>query len=186
MTHTQNKANFHPASQSPKELANSYNGYINELDATPFFHLTESQTVKQSFRSKDYNVLIKQIVSLYDVSPKDKEKLSNKIEDLAKSVFNQSSSERWDNLFSQSTIDISDPRKPTLLIYYTTLHMKHQSGKSEVNEQDYTVNKTKYIVLSDLISAYADTLSGLVKSDIDGWMKKSSTPSNGNIKLCFK
>lgn len=187
MTHTQNKANFHPATQSNEDVAKNYNAYINGLDGTPFFHLTENRKTKQSFKSKNYNVLIEQIVSLYDgVSENDKIKIKDGVEKLAKSVFSQSSSEQWDNLFSQSTIDYSDPHRAKIFVYYTTLHMKHQSGKSEVNEQDYTVNKACYIVLNDLISAYADNLAKLIKNDIDDWMKDSSTPADKNVKLCFK
>lgn len=188
MTHTQNKADFHPAVQTPEVVAQRFSNYIIGMDNTPFFHLLTNDYVKQTFKSKDYNQLIDQIVSLYDgVSESDKSKLKSKITDMAKSVFSQSHSEKWENLFSQATIDYSNTREPKLYIFYTTLHMKHEkNGKSEVSEQEYTVNRVEYSVLAELIHSYAETLSALVKTDVDDWMKVSSSPSNPTIKLCFE
>ncbi|WP_218574105.1 hypothetical protein [Plesiomonas shigelloides] len=188
MTHTQNKADFHPAVQTPEVVAVRFAGYITGMDNTPFFHLLTNDYVKQTFKSKDYNQLIDQVVSLYDgVSESDKAKLKTKITDMAKSVFSQSHSEKWENLFSQATIDYSNPNEPKLYIFYTTLHMKHEkNGKSEVSEQEYTVNRVEYSVLPELIRTYADKLSALVKADVDDWMNDSSSPSNPAIKLCFE
>jgi hypothetical protein len=188
MNHAQNRADFHPASVPPDQLAQKFNGYVTEVDKTPFFHLEKHDSVKQSFYSKDYNKLIDQISGLYDsVSSGDRSKIKDDITDMAKSVFSDQRSEQWRNLFSQSTIDFSDIRRPKLFIYYTTLRMKHDSsGKSEVNEQEYTVSRTEYTVLADLIRAYASNLASLDKKSVDDWLTESTTQERANAKLCFK
>lgn len=187
MTHTQNKANFHPAAQKPEELAKYYNDYLVGMDQTPFFHLTRNDQTKQTFKSKDYNKLIDQVTALYEgVDEADKTKIKDSIKQMAKSVFSESHSEEWKNLFSQATIDYANPRVPKLYIYYTTLHMKHDDGKSEVNEQEYTVNRAEYDVLADLIRAYADSLTKLIKVDVDDWITDSSSPVDPKVELCFE
>jgi hypothetical protein len=187
LNHTQQKANFHPADTNPEKLAAAYSTYIAEIDKNPFLHLLSSEQSKQSFQSKDYNLLIDQVVSLYKgVSSQDLDAIKSSISEMAKSVFGQEKSEDWKNLFSQATLDMSDLANPTMLIYYTSLHMKHEKdGKSEVSEQDYEVRKTKYIILPDLIKAHAGTLAKLDKKSVDDWMSDSTSPEKKNARPCF-
>jgi len=187
LNHSQNRADFHPADMSPEVLATRYSAYISEIDNNPFLHLLKSEQSKQSFYSKDYNLLIDQVVNLYaGVTAQDLDALKDSIADMAKSVFGQTKSEDWKNLFSQSTLDISDEDNPILFIYYTSLHMGHdETGKSEVNEQDYMVRKTEYLVLPDLIKAHAYQLASLDKKSVDAWAGDSTSPERNDAKLCF-
>lgn len=115
------------------------------------------------------------------------DKIKTSITDMAKSVFGQRESEQWKNIFSQSTLDLTDLQNPRLYVYYTSLHMFHsQNGKSEVQEQDYEVRMTTYLVLPDLIRAHASTLAGLDKKSVDSWMNDSTSPERPNVKLCFR
>lgn len=184
--HTQNRANFHPASMTAEELLAAFKPYTIEIDKTPFFALKEDKSDEQKFYSKDYNVLIDQVVSLYDgASSEDQSKLKNAIADMAKSVFGQERSEKWKNLFSQSTLDMNSV-PPTIMIYYTSLHMSHDSsGKSDVNEQSYIVKKTSYFVLTDLIVTYASQLAGLDKQSVDDWLTSGTSPEVPDPALCF-
>lgn len=188
LNHTQTRANFHPADTSPEKLAAAFTGYINEIDSNPFFHLMKSESTKQTFYSKDYNLLIDQIANLYsNLRSEDVDKIKTSITDMAKSVFGQRESEQWKNIFSQSTLDLTDLQNPRLYVYYTSLHMFHsQNGKSEVQEQDYEVRMTTYLVLPDLIRAHASTLAGLDKKSVDSWMNDSTSPERPNVKLCFR
>lgn len=188
LNHSQDRANFHPASTPPEQLVAAFQTYVNEIDKNPFLHLLESSTDKQSFYSKDYNLLIDQIVNLYKgISSQDLNELKDAITDMAKSVFGQERSEQWKNIFSQSTIDMSDLENPKFMVYYTSLHMVHnKNGKSDVSEQDYEVHRTSYIVLPDLIQAHADTLAKLDKKSVDDWLDSSTSPERENAKLCFE
>lgn len=188
LNHSQNRANFHPASMEPEELLRYFAAYTTEIDKTPFFSLAEDDVNKQKFASKDFNVLIDQVVSLYDgVSSNDQSKLKNAIADMAKSVFSQQKSERWKNLFSQSTMDLSNLATPRIMIYYTSLYMKHETGifKPEVNEQSYTVHRTSYFVLPDLISSNAKKLEQLDSKSVDDWLGAATSPEQDDAKLCF-
>jgi hypothetical protein len=187
MNHAQNRANFHPAASPPEILYESFQQYINEIDKTPFFHLTKHDSVRQSFASKDYNRLIGEIVSMYDsVSTEDKDKIKESIIEMGKSVFGQEKSEQFRNLFSQSSISFENPNQPKVLIYYTKLHMKHVSGKAELNDQDYSVSRAEYVVLAELVHVNADSLVALDTRTIDEWVKESTSKKNENMKLCFE
>lgn len=186
---SQNRANFHPAVDTPEEVKKTYASYIKEIDGNPFFHIDNNEHTKQRYDSNDYNKLIDNVVSLYDgVAAEDKNKIKNSIADMAKSVFSQAKAEQWKNLFSQSTIDYSDIRTPKLYIFYTTLYMKHEDkGKAGVtNVQEYTVNKATYSILGDLIIASAEQLVALEKKNVDDWLTESTSPERNDPKLCFK
>ncbi|CAK9890041.1 MULTISPECIES: hypothetical protein [Pseudomonas] len=187
MNHVQIRADFHPANTSPDKLAAAFSQYINEMDKCPFVHLNSNESTKQVFHSKDYNLLIDQISNLYSsLGSQDLDKIKKSITDMAKSVFGQKSSEQWKNLFSQSTLDMSDPHNPKLYIYYTSLHMFHQqNGKSDVQEQDYEVRMTTYLVLPDQIKTYASSLANLDKKSVDDWSRSSTSPEDPGVKLCF-
>jgi glutamyl/glutaminyl-tRNA synthetase len=185
LNHVQNRANFHPASMTSEELVKYFKAYTIEIDKTPFFFLREDKEDRQKFYSKDYDKLIDQVVSLYDgVSEQDKNKLKESIANMAKTVFSESSSEQWKNLFSQSTIDMN-AKEPTIMIYYTSLHMKHVKQKAEVNEQEYIVKRTTYTILFDKIKANAEQLAKLDKQDVDDWINGVSSPTKPNAKVCF-
>ncbi len=189
MNHAQKRANFHPAKDTLDVLAKDFDRYVEEIDNTPFLHLLSYDGNKQSFEGKDYNKLINSIVSLYDgVSEQDKDKLKTAIRDMAQNVFSQSHAEDKKTMFSQSTIDYSNPENPTIMIYYTSLAMTHnQSGKSEVSTQSYEVRRTKYLVLSSLIRTYARELAAIDKTTIIDWTKASTSQKQpgANFKLCF-
>ncbi len=187
MNHVQNRADFHPVTQTPEQLAVSFPDYVEEVDRTPFFALLENEQTRKKYESTDYNVLIDQVVNLYDgVSDQDKNAIKESIADMGKAIFGQASSEQWKNLFSQTTLDMSDPSNPTLFVYYTMLYMYHENGKAEVNIQEYIVNQTKYAVLPDLIKAYANQLATLDKKSVDDWLEESDSPERKNAKLCFQ
>lgn len=188
LNHSQTRANFHPANTPPEQLAAAFSAYVAEIDKNPFFHLETSESDKQSFYSSDYNLLIDQVVNLYKgVSSEDINQIKDSITDMAKSVFGQEKSEQWKNLFSQSSIDMSDLYNPKFYLYYTSLHMFHEkSGKSEVKEQDYEVRTTTYLILPDLIKAHAETLAGLDKKSVDDWLDGATSPERPNAQLCFR
>jgi hypothetical protein len=187
LNHSQNRANFHPAGMSPDKLAEAFNSYVHEIDGNPFFHLTTNESDKQAFYSSDYNLLIDQVVNLYKgVSSEDLNEIKGAITDMAKSVFGQQKSEQWKNVFSQSSIDMTDLENPKFYLYYTSLHMMHEkSGKSEVSEQDYEVRATTYLILPDLIKAHASKLASIDKKTVDDWLGGSTSPEKPNPKLCF-
>jgi hypothetical protein len=187
LNHSQARANFHPAGMPPEKLAEAFTAYVKEIDGNPFFHLLTNDEDKQAFYSHDYNLLIDQVVNLYKgVTSEDLNQIKGAITDMAKSVFGQQKSEQWKNLFSQSSIDMTDLENPKFYLYYTALHMMHdKKGKSEVSEQDYEVRATTYLILPDLIRAHAKTLAGIDKKTVDDWLSGSTTPENANAKLCF-
>ena len=184
----QNAADFHPASQTPEVVAERYARYITEIDRIPFMHLQKNDQHKQAYDSSDYNVLIDNIVSLYDgVSQQDKNQIKESIANLAKSVFSQSKSEVWTNLFSQATLNYVSATDIKLYIYYTTLYMRHENkGKDGVSDhQEYTVNRVEYKILTEMIGQYAQQLAKLDKKNVDDWTGESSTPQKEGYKLCF-
>lgn len=186
LSHAQNRANFHPAKLSPEQLAVYFQDYVDEIDRVPFFGLLVNKKAKTNYKSKDYNKLIDQIVSLYDgVSSEDKNGIKESVANMAKSVFSKESKEDWQNIFSQSTIDMSNPAQPRLLIYFTTLHMKYERKKAEVVLQEFSVNRTEYAVLPDLISAHADKLLSIDKKRVSDWLGESTSKERKNAKLCF-
>lgn len=188
LNHSQTRANFHPADTPPEQLAAAFSAYVTEIDKNPFLHLLDNSSDKQAFYSKDYNLLIDQVVNLYKgVTSEDLNEIKTAISDMAKSVFGQEKSEQWKNIFSQSTIDLSNLENPQFTLYYTSLHMYHdKDGKSEVSEQDYEVRRTTYLVLPDLIRANAATLQALDKKTVDGWLGESTSPEKSDATLCFE
>ncbi|MBX2829213.1 MAG: hypothetical protein KTR22_13690, partial [Flavobacteriaceae bacterium] len=186
LSHAQNRANFHPARLTPEQLAVYFQDYISEIDSVPFFGLLKNVNSKSKYKSKDYNKLIDQVVNLYDgVSAEDKNGIKNSIADMAKSVFSKESKEDWKNIFSQATIDLSNPSQPRLFIYYTTLHMKYERRKAEVKLQEFSVNKTEYAILSELIAANAERLLSIDKKRVSDWLGESTSKERNNAKLCF-
>jgi hypothetical protein len=188
LNHSQQRANFHPADTPPDLLAAAFTAYVREVDANPFLHLESSENDKQAFWSSDYNLLIDQVVNLYKgVTSEDLNEIKTAIADMAKSVFGQSKSEQWKNIFSQSVFDMSDLENPKFYLYYTSLHMKHEKdGKSEVSEQDYEVRATSYLVLPELIKAHADSLAKLDRKSVDDWMSAATSPERDDPRLCFR
>lgn len=189
LNRAQNAANFHPASQTPEQVAQCYKEYIRQLDKVPFMLLTSNDQVKQSYSSSNYDVLINNIVSLYEgVSQADKSQIKESITTLAKSVFAKSKSEVWSNLFSQSTLNYVSVFEIYFYVYYTTLHMRHEDkGKDGVSDfQEYTVNRAVYRVYPEKIHAYAKKLAILDTKNVDDWMDESTSPEKPDYKLCFE
>lgn len=188
LQHSQKRANFNPATLTPEALAAAFNGYVTEIGNNPFFGLLTNNTTKQTFESKDYNLLIDQISNLYTgVSSKDLQTIKTAIADMAKSVFGQEHSQQWKNLFSQSTIDMSNLSQPKLYVYYTALYMAHdKNGKSEVSKQSYEVRRTEFSVLTLKIKANAGRLVALDTTDVNGWLDNATSPTNAGRKLCFE
>jgi hypothetical protein len=188
LNHSQNRANFHPASMTAKELALAFRNYAIEIDKNPFLYLSKTSIDKQSYKSKDYNVLIDRVVNLYEgLESVDLDEIKDSIANMGKSLLSHQTTEDSMNLFAQSTIGMSDPGNPKFMIYYTTLRMKNvKNGKSEVLEQEYEVNRTSYFVLPDLIKAHAASLAKLQKTTIDDWAINSTSPEREDAKLCFE
>jgi hypothetical protein len=181
-------ASFHPADTTPEQLAAAFSGYVEQIDKCPFLGLLATDNDHQSFYSSDYNLLIDQVVNLYrGLANEDLNVIKDQITDMAKSVFGQTKSEQWKNLFSQATIDMTDLKNPKLYLYYTSLHMMHdKSGKSEVSEQDYEVRQTSYVVLPDLIRTHAGALAALDKKSVNDWLDGTTSPERQNARLCFR
>jgi len=188
LNHAENRANFHPQSQSGERLVCDFINYLQQIDLTPFFSLTKNESTVNKFESKNYNVLIDQIISLYDgvLSKSDENAMRKSIADMAKSVFGRDPLSDQKTIFLMTTIDMVNPLIPRILIYYTTLHMKYVKGKSEIVLQEYQVNKQEYVVLPDLIRACANKLSILPRISVDQWIIESTSPERVNAKLCFK
>ena len=187
LNHVQNRVKFYPAAiEDPSELYVRFKEYIKEVSDTPFFGQFQNKKVRKKYQSKDYNLLIDGIVGLYDgISSQDKDKLKTSIADMGKSVFGNASAEEWENLFSQSTIDMTDPLRPRFFLYYTTMHMKYTRQKAEITLQEFSVNKTEYYILPQLITAQAKTLANLDKTTVDQWMGGIDSPQRSGAKLCF-
>ncbi|TJY34090.1 hypothetical protein [Pontimicrobium aquaticum] len=188
LNHVENRANFHPQSQSGERLVSDFINYLKQINLTPFFALEKEESRVNKFESKNYNVLIDQIISLYDgvLSKSDENAMRKSIADMAKSVFGRDPLHDQKTAFLLTTIDMANPLLPRILIYYTTLHMKYVKGKSEIRLQEYQVNKQEYAVLPDFIRAYANKLSVLPRTPVDQWILESSSPERVNAKLCFQ
>jgi hypothetical protein len=65
--------------------------------------------------------------------------------------------------------------------------MRHEDkGKSGVSDfQEYTVNRTEYRILNEMIITYAEQLARLDKRNVDDWTNESTTPEKQGYKLCF-
>lgn len=75
MNHNQKKVDFYLGQLTPEQIAVKFADYVKALQTTPFFHLDEHESHKQSMYTKDYNKLIEQVSSLYDgLSSSEKEK----------------------------------------------------------------------------------------------------------------
>lgn len=188
LNHVQNKAEFHPASIDASEMPKAFKSYINEIDRTPFLHIVEKNSDEQKFYTKKYEDLIDRIVSLYDgISTQDKTKIKESISAMGKSVFEQKKSEVWKNLFSQATIDFTDYAHPRLIIFYTSLHMKHDDEKwAEVKEQNFTLSRAVYQILPEMIKTFASNLANLNKQSVVDWLSDNTSPKDENVKLCFQ
>jgi hypothetical protein len=188
LKHSQNKAKFHPANTTAEELSRAFPRYTKEIDLNPFLYLSNTSIAKRSFKSKDYNVLIDQVVNLYEgFADVDLDEIKESIAKMGKSLLLHQTAEESMNLFAQSTIGMSDPGNPKFLIYNTTLRMKNiKNGKSEVLEQEYEVNRTSYFILPDLIKAHAASLAKLQKTTVDEWAIDSTSQESDDAKLCFE
>lgn len=188
MGRNQRVANFHPAYQTPEILATKFSEYINQVDKCPFLHLVKNDYVKHSFNSKDYNVLIDQVVKLYEgIASEDLNKMKDSIAEMGKSIFSQEKAEDFKNLFCETTLLLKKEGNK-LLIFNTTLHMKKEHKglfKPDIEEQEYTVNRSEYIILPELIKTHATALAALDKLNVDDWMSGSTSPEVQD-KLCFK
>ncbi len=187
LNHSQTTSGFNPSFMSPEDLEKEFKKYQNQLIENPFIRLKENHDAKQQFHNKNYNDLIDQIIKLYDgISSEDADKIKDTITKMAKSVFSQSKSERWENLFVESSIDYTDPFNPIFRLYSTTLHMIHEKkNKSEVGEQEFTVKMSKYEILTDLIKVNAKELAEVDRKTVDQWIYRNTSPADHTVKLCF-
>lgn len=186
LQHSQNKADFHPSFQQPLVVAEKFREYLREIDSVPFLSLSMNDKVQKSYKEKNYDKLINEIVSLYDgFEEKDKAKLKESIRNIASSLVDSKDTELYRDIFSQATIR-NENKEMEVVIYYTNFSMKRTEKKGEVTiNQNYTVNRVVYTVLSASIKAHADVLAKLTKTDVDDWIDKTSTPTNPALKLCF-
>lgn len=181
----QERADFHPASAHPVELARHFQQYAAEIDSCLFFTLAESSVVKQYF-NKDYNLLFEQIMELYDgFGWEDRKLIHQSLINSAKSMFCRHGEDGSRNLFSQSTVDLTDSEVSKIHLHYTSLRMIYSSGKAEVMQQEYQVSRATYIVLTPLISGSAAALTKLTRTSIDSWATSATTPEVKNPNLCF-
>ena len=186
MNHAQRRAHFHPAEDTPEEVARTYNEYIRQIKLSPFFHFDKNEQIEQTYQSKNYNKLIDDVVKLYDgITEADRNKLKQRIANMGKAEFGGSSGKQWKNIFSQATIHIEE-QLAKVYIYSTSLYMKHEEGKAEVKIQAYTVTRREYIVLDGLIRAHAERLGELDSKIVEEWRDISSTPERNGATLCFE
>lgn len=180
-------SDFFPQSQSEEEIANKYPLYVECISRTPFFHLMSSEVQEQDFKVSNYDVLINQIMNIYEgIRDEDRKKIETSIRDMAKSLASKRTKRAKLNLFSQSTIDLRDVNSIHLYIYDTVLETYEQAdGKGEIGMQSYTVRKSKFVVLKDLIKAHADKLSTMDQKSVDDWLNDIKSPVKKDIQLCF-
>ncbi|MDO6706774.1 hypothetical protein [Photobacterium sp. 1_MG-2023] len=182
----QKLANFHPSTDFTDETPENFDEYLRQIDECPFIHLVSLSSDRRTYESKNYNDLIDAVISCYPpMSPAAENEMVNKIAEMGKSIFSQSSAEATKDLFDQVN-QITDQSKDNsqLLISNTTLHMKYEKGKSEVTEQSFEVTVRTYEVLTAKIHRYADILEDIDREDVSGWTKKLTTPESRS-ELCF-
>lgn len=187
LQHAQNRADFHPSFQEPIAVAEKFKDYLREVDKIPFLHLAMNDRVQKEYKEKNYDKLIDEIVSLYDgFEQKDKLKLKESIRNIASSLLSSKDTKLYRDIFSQATIRKEDNKGYEVIIYYTNFAMERTEKKGEVRiNQSYTVNRAIYNVLEASIKAHAEALSKLTKTDVEDWIKETSTPPNTSLKLCF-
>lgn len=187
----QNSANFHPGDPKKNTTSEDFSQYINKVDQSPFFSLTDTARKEGTVSSKDYDSLIDSIVDVYKGVLSDSvEAITNSVENMAKNVFSQEQAEQSEDLFAQNVIAMSynnDFGYPIVTIAYTHLHMETQKdGKSSVSSQSFLVTRSTYRVLDAKIHAYADILSGQDTQDVEDWLKSMNTNDDTKSTPCIK
>ncbi|MDO5978360.1 hypothetical protein [Flavivirga spongiicola] len=187
LNHIQNKANYHPTTQSPMQLAAAYGLLLQQIVEFPIFAPIQTNNYNKSFSSKNYNVLLDQVVSIFDGLPAtDLDLLKTSLANMGKSIFGSGGTATGNYIFSMFTLNMNDPAKPYLLIYNASFYMKHKDGKDEINEQSYTIVKNVFPVLPDIIKANAKEFAAIDKKLVDEWIKESTSPEKKNYQLCFQ
>ncbi len=188
LNHTMNKADFHPETQPPGQLSLALKRYVYELSQMPFFHKEFHDTVPGRIDSKDYNILINNIVALYkDFPPAYLEDIKISIGNMARSVFANVNGEGYINLFAAFTISVVNNARPVVMIYESRLRMYHgTNGKEEVSIQEYTVNRNIYDISYEIIKANAALLTSLMTTSVFKWIQNVTSPEEENKKLCFR
>jgi hypothetical protein len=188
LNHVQKVADFHPASQSPQEIGQSFSTYLRVLDTSPFFDAHPVRVHEKHFDNGNYNQLFSEIAKCYHGLTEDTyQEMRKSISNMARSVFDSSgSSQAWVNLFAQSTIDYLDNEYPKLFLYYSTFHMKKDtSGKSDVLSQEFKVVENIFSINTSIIQAAAAELAEIDKKSVDDWLENSTSQENSNYQKCF-
>lgn len=187
LNNVQNKSGFHPATMSAEELLFRFGNYRAVIDETPFLSTEYDDTVSSSYNTKDVNVLFDQLTSIYEgVDPAYLARIKESIVNTAKSVFGSEHRTAYINLFAQSTLNMISPANPRVMLYYTQLSMRHESGKDEVSQQSYFVRRLSFFVLVDRIKEFAEELAALDRITIDDWLTDATTPERPNAQSCFE
>jgi hypothetical protein len=187
LNHAQKKADFHPIIQSPNELSSTLEKYIFELSKIPFYNNELHNSVSKDYNSKDYNVLINQVVAMYKDFPESYlEDLKIMISNMGKSVFGNVKGQGYINIFAALTVSVIDETNPIILIYEGAFNMYHDdSGKDEVSKQSYTIKRNIYYISHEKIKDNAKQLTELLTTSISDWEKNVTSPEQKDKKLCF-
>ncbi|TJY34091.1 hypothetical protein [Pontimicrobium aquaticum] len=187
LNHVQNSANYHPTTQNPTQLAASYSLLLQQIAQFPVFAPIQTKKYNKSFSSKNYNVLLDQVVSIFDeLSTSDLNLLKTSLANMGKSVFSSGGIATSTYVFSMFTLNMNNSSAPYLLIYDASFYMKHKDGKDEINKQSYVIVKNVFPILPDVIKANAKELAAIDKKNVDEWIKESTSPEKKSYQLCFQ
>ncbi|KAG0203883.1 hypothetical protein BGX28_003983 [Mortierella sp. GBA30] len=190
LTFAGNAAGFHPNVDDLNVVAEKYDAYIDKINGFPGFFLSFNHKSKSYQTSIDINLMVSDIKDAYEgVLTLDVDKIVESVKKMANSVLSKSHSDESQSLFVQTAVR-KDPNsdKVEVSIYYTTFHMKKdKSGKKTYTEQAYTINRTKFDVITSALTANADSLAEkILKKPFDDWLNDNSTPTDSKLMSCVE
>ncbi len=190
LNHVQQQANFHPYKQDAKAIGHFYPGLEVVIKDLKIFGKPYCDQFKNNFSTKDYNQLLNQVISIFHGLPiRDLNLLKQKLANMGLSVFNVKESITRTMNFNMMMIDLKQPSKPYLILFHANFVMsKTKSGKSDVAQQRYSINRSIYPINVSLIQQYAEALTSLDETSVETWINSASTPSSQGFRsgLCFR
>ncbi|KAF9098627.1 hypothetical protein BGX23_005693 [Mortierella sp. AD031] len=183
-----NRADFHPCTQNPIELAKHFNAFIQAISTFPGFFLTYNEQSSSFQTSTNIDIMIADIKSAYEgVVSVEIQKIIDSISRMANNVISQSHSDGSRVMFVQLGVTRANDNDITISIFYTTLHMrKDMSGKRTYTDQSYTINRMVFKVQNSVLVANADFFAQRIpKVTMDEWLRPLNCPDDSKIKSCF-
>jgi hypothetical protein len=192
LTYVANATNFHPAGQTAAQTAQAWPAYISHLESFPGFSLQLADTTDAKEAQINVTAMIQDIKAAYnDVVDPDAANLEASIINMANSALVHVNVDDTNTGFIQSQVWTSTGTGSQVIvtIFYTTLHITRDiNGKTTMENQEYTVNRVKLQVLSQVLVDDAQQLGAAIeKNSVDDWLAALSSPTSAAAArtLCF-